>query len=545
MATSSPVDIARSNLQAAISAWTPGIKPTWTIAEVRHALRTHRDGIFSYSAQLVDSMGEDDQIPELLQKLVDALLQSEFSLDPVDAPNRQLSKRIAEQFGPLWWDAFPEDELNDFIGWYEMLGASVAVLDWDRRASRWSPKLRTLPPHFLRRDEYQGKWLYQAQEGELEVVPGDGRWVLLTDGQRGWMRGKVRRLAVPWVGKQLNFRDWNRYNERHGLPIILAKAPAIADEGDKDQFWEDMQSLGQEAVAQLPTHLDDKGAEFDLDLLEAKDQSWKSFEASLDRADRRFTVVFLGGNLSTEVASTGSNRATSETHDRQLTTKATALGKRVSTQLRRQALWPVIALNVAGAAFEVTPWPKWHTEPPEDAKTQAEGQKAFGEAVQAIETAGYEIENIEELAEQHSLKLKKVEKPEPPTLVAPSNDQPPPTPSKESGQTGNARSARNEGRRPFAHLAGGGSASSDSGFVQGQLYTDALTETSAQHAQAALQPTLDAILEELDAATDYDDLRARLRARYAQLDAKALSELVYRSLVVAELAGATAANQDA
>src|SRR5690606_9302142 len=128
-------------------------------------------------------------------------------LQPVDAPNRTLSERIAEQLGPLWWDYFPEGELFDFLHWYLHLGVGVATFDWTRSASRWSPRLRTLPPHFLRFDEHRKAWLYNAREGELEVTPGDGRWFLLTRGQRGWMHGLVRRLAIAWVAKQLTIRD--------------------------------------------------------------------------------------------------------------------------------------------------------------------------------------------------------------------------------------------------------------------------------------------------------------------------------------------------
>lgn len=532
-----PAEIARANLQAAITAWTPGIQPTWTIAQVRHALRTHREGSFAESAQLVDSMGEDDCIPELASKRIDALLQSDFELQPVDAPNRTLSERIAEQLGPLWWDYFPEGELFDFLHWYLHLGVGVATFDWTRSASRWSPRLRTLPPHFLRFDEHRKAWLYNAREGELEVTPGDGRWFLLTRGQRGWMHGLVRRLAVAWVAKQLTIRDWNRYNERHGLPIIKAMAPAIADEEDKDQFWEDMESLGQEAVAQLPTHLDDNGAKFDLDLLEAKDQSWRSFEAQLDRCDRRFTVVFLGGNLSTEVASTGANRAAATTHDDQLAKKATADEKRLSTEARRQGLWPIAALNVPGATFESTPWPHWQTEPPEDATQRATGQKTFGEAVQAVEGAGYEIQNIDELGEKHGLKLKKVEKPQPPAPPG----VPPPTPPPPGDPP-----ADNRHRPPFAaRLASGDALEGAQGFLDGQGYVSAVEEYAVAHARKALRPTLDAIAEQLDQASDFDDLRARLRALYTDLSPEELSELVYRAMALGEFAGRHATNQDA
>jgi phage gp29-like protein len=531
-----PNEIARTNLQVAISAWTPGIIPTWTIAQVRRALRAHRDGVFSESAALVDTMGEDDQIPSLEDKRVDAILQSEFKLDPVEAPNRQLSKRIAEQFGPLWWDMFPEAELKDFLRWGDMLGVSVACLDWDRKPSRWNGTLRTLPPHFLRRDDHLGKWFYQSKEGELEVKPGDGRWVLLTEGQRGWMYGLVRRLAMPWVDKNLTIRDWNRYNERHGLPIILAKAPAIADEGDKEQFWEDMENLASEAVAQLPTHLDDNGAAFDLDLLEAKDPSWKSFEARIDRTDRRFTVIFTGGNLSTEVASTGSNRATAEVHEGELPKIATATEKRFSTTLRREAFWPIVALNVAGATFEATPWPKWLTMPPENAAKQAVGQKAFGDAITAVEASGYDIENVAELGEEHGLKLKKREKePAPPAPVPAPN--PPPTPAPPEQR-------RKRPSPQLVKLASSILAADSQGFIDGQFYADALVDSAVQEGGDLLAEDREDILRVLDEAESYEDLRARLRALYVDMDPDAMTGLVARAIKLAALAGTHAVNED-
>jgi hypothetical protein len=413
-------DLAR-DLARSVTQWTPGIRPTWTISDVRNALRQHADGDFSLSAQLVDTMGEDDVLPGLFDKRADAVLGSDFELQPVESPNRQLSQRIADRFGPLWWDTFPESECSEFLGWYHRLGAAIGTLDWDRGGSVWTARLRTLHPQFLRRDHFRGKWIYSAHEGELEVTPGDGRFLLLVDGNRGWMNAAVRALAITWISKQLGLRDWNRYNERHGLPIIKAFAPAIADDPDQEAFWNDVKTLGSETVAQLVTDLGDKGAKFDLDLLEAKDGSWQTFQALLERADRRFMVHVLGSNLSTEVSGSGSLAAT-KVHRGVEQSKANADAQKLSTELRRQGLFPMVAANLQ-APIEVIPWPKWDTAPPEDDEGNAKAAKTFGEALVQFSKAGYEVENLDEVAERYGVKLKGKAPPEPPKpVVSPNTD---------------------------------------------------------------------------------------------------------------------------
>jgi phage gp29-like protein len=399
----------------AVTQWSPGLKPLWTISEVRNALRQHAEGDFSLSSQLVDAMGEDDLIPGVLEKRTDALLGSDFELCPVEEPNQQLSKRLAAKYGDAsWYATCPESELEDFDRWLVMLGVAIGVLDWQRGGSVWSAKLRTLHPQFLRWDSFRRRWLYTAEEGILEVTPGDGTWVLASYGARGWMKGAVRPLAVPWISKQLTVRDWNRYNERHGLPIIKAFAPAIADDADQDQFWEDIRGIQSETVAQLPTNLDDNGAKFDLELLEAKDNSFQSFKDLLDRADRRITVTLLGSNLSTEVATQGSLAAT-KVHRGVEQAKAAADEKKFSTTIREQVLYPVITFNQQ-VPLEVVPWPHWDVAPPEDDKANADAAKAFGDALVSLGKAGYEVDNLDEMAERYGLKLKKRE-PQPLPLV--------------------------------------------------------------------------------------------------------------------------------
>lgn len=542
-----------SALLASITAWTPGIKPTWTVSEVRSALRNHRDGDFSLSSQLIDTMGEDDAIPGLLEKYVDALLESDFELSPVTEKQGKgkkteevpvaASEAIVEELEPVWWDTVPETELDDFIRWYRMLGVAVGVLDWDTSTKPWSAHLRTLHPQYLRYDCQAERWIYYAREGEFTVTPGDGKWVMLTDGRRGWMRGLVRSLAITWLGKQLTWRDLLRFCERHGLPIIKAYTPAIADEGDKDDFWEQLRALHREVIADLPTHLDDNGAKFDLDLLEAKDQSWKVFLDTLERCDRRFTINFLGGNLSTEVTDQGA-RATAETHRGVERSKAQALGKRVSTELRRQVVWPWSAFNVRGATLELAPWPRWSTEATEDLKGQAEGKKTLGEALNAIQDAGWRVKNVDEVATPYGLDLEELPPQAP--FGGPRPPGAPPAPPAPPGATPPAppkpKDKRELGR---SLLASGADPRENQGFVDGQLYADALTDSMTRRGSRVLAVDIQALARVLDEAKTFDEVRHGLISLLGEdYDPDELAELMGRAVMLSELAGRLAVRRD-
>lgn len=531
-----PQEALRRAAAQVVSSWTPGIKPRWTIAEVRNALRLHAQGNFSESAMLVDAMGEDDAIPVLLEKRVDAVLKEDFVLNPVEKPNKSLSKRIAAELEPLWCDMYPEAELDELVRWYRMLGVGLAVFDWDRSSVPWKPRLRTLHPQYLYWDDWNEKWFYNAREGLLEVTPGDGTWVLLTDGQRGWMRGLVRSCAIPWIGKQLTIRDQGRYNERHGFPLLKAFVPMIADEGDRDQYWEDLKGLANESTVELLTHVDgqSKDASYDLELLEAKDTSHKGFENTLQRWDLRLTILFLGGNQSTEVSGNVGTNASATQHADELVDKAQADEKRLSTQLRKQGLWPTVAYNYAGATYEITPWPHWDVDPPEDTKREAEDQESFGKALKAMQDAGFDVANVDELAEKHGLKVVKRKEPEP--VV------PPGTPPGEEPDDEDDSDDEEDDDEPDAENL---SAVAASGYDNGRQYADRVHSRLKKRAAKELMTTIAAMVAECAKATDYRDAMRRITERYGRLAPPTkLAEYIDAAMTMAQLGGTLGVRED-
>ncbi|MFO7181089.1 MAG: hypothetical protein DIU78_020485 [Pseudomonadota bacterium] len=98
---------------------------------------------------------------------------------------------------------------------------------------------------------------------------------------------------------------------------------------------------------------------------------------------------------------------------------------------------------------------------------------------------------------------------------------------------------------PFAaQLASGALAAKNTGFVNGQLYADEVAEHALVSAQARLDDIHAAIREELDAASSYADFRARIAARYADMDPEELSTIVFAAMAMVELAGRAAVNED-
>jgi phage gp29-like protein len=93
-------------------------------------------------------------------------------------------------------------------------------------------------------------------------------------------------------------------------------------------------------------------------------------------------------------------------------------------------------------------------------------------------------------------------------------------------------------------LASGSAVTEAPGFVDAQLYGDKLTEAHTAAAIVALTATRDAIFEALVEATSYEELRERLRAKYAELDADDLTQLVKSALQLGALAGRLGVQED-
>lgn len=466
-------------------------------------------GWLASSSQLLDAMGEDDEIPGDIRRRVNAVINAEFDFEGED-------ETANEFIGEHWAYMCDPGELFDFVRNYVFMGVAVAVLDWKLTEKVWIPCLRNLPTEFLHYDETLKKWKYQAQEGEFIVTPGDGTWVLLTSGQRGWLYGLVRALGLLWVAKQFVFRDWNRYNERHGLPIIKAMVPVSTQDTEKKKFITEIQDLNAEGVIMLPQGVDGPDVNYDIDLLEPKDQSWQSFQNALERFDRKIQIMCVGANLGVEVASTGSNRAAAETHGDKLdSSEAMPDAKALGRCLQRQMVRAFFFFN--NPSVTELPYPCWDTEPPEDIQERALAQKTFGEAVTSIQNAGFKVKNIDEIAQQYGFELEDAPENKPP---APGSVLP--------GQPG---------KKPPVKTYRLASGDDDSSVIEAQERLDVMADQVTADIDAAMKPDTKTLLRLVRLSTSYDDMREKVHMVFENLDPNKLADIVERANILAALNG--------
>lgn len=395
-----------------VNPYAVSLRTSWTAGSIRAALTQHREGDFTSSSQLFESMLEDDELPSTLAKRINATLRSEFDLKPAEGVDPEAESPADEAAEADWCKMVPDGQLFELVAYWLMLGVAVATVDWDTSGERWVPKLRVLPPEFLTYDTIDRRWYYTTERGRELVTPGDGRWLLLVNGERGWVWGLIRGLAILWLTKQLTLQDWTRYNTKHGLPIMKAKVPVFAAEGEKAQFIEDLGAMQSEGIIGLPQmehSASGQAPNYDVELLEATDTSWETFQNNLARADRKIQCAILGSNIGTEQsADTGGSRAAAETSVAQLDqTMAKSDAKYLGAFLQEQLLRPYYAINFGEDA--PVPFPRWDVCPEEDARAWQEARTQFVQMLGALPAAGYRLANLEEVASEFGLELEESE----------------------------------------------------------------------------------------------------------------------------------------
>ncbi len=505
----------------------------WTVAKVRKALDAHERGDFHQSAMLVDAFGRDDRIKACSTTRTNALTSRSgltFEIVPSEDGPKARNKRLAADVDTWWLDAIPETAQARMLYLGIMLGVCVAKLDWSRGAE-WVPGVRIWPMQHVSWDESTRRFAVNTQQGRILVDPDDPEWLLYTPYgyEEAWMGGLVRCLGLLFVLRQLSHRDWARFCERHGMPLIIIREPAVYAEEDKARFATEIENLGTNGIARLP----DAGGDaprFDIEYKEATDTGWQSFEAWGKRIDTSIAIVLLGQNLTTEVS--GGSFAAAQVQDRVRIDYLASDAETMATTLREGMLKPWVTFNF-GYPETQAPWPHWDATVPEDKKVIAETTKLAAESITAMQNAGVNVD-YDALCERLGLPMKpgpaleeKPEEPEVPPPVPPADDE-----EEEAPPDDPSLSVR---------LASGDTAT---GFVKGQKYADKLVSEGTRAAQGALAPTIDELIRALSEASSFEEAQAAIVATYASANTTELEALSERLLILAQLAGRAAVVED-
>jgi phage gp29-like protein len=396
-------------------AWADVVDDRWSVARVRAALTDLTQGQFAAPAILADAILQDDRVAADLRTRVLAVSGLPFRIEASVFGDQRRARAVAREAELAWSQIAPASLVHDLLRWSILVGFAPAGCAWTTTARRWTPTATLFHPEHLYLDTAAEVIRATTRDGLAEVTPGSGAWVLhAPDGSRPWMTAALRGLAIPWLARQYARRDWSRFSEKHGLPIVGAIVPQDADSAEKDGFYSDLRRLGSEGLVMLPR--DDQGRGFDLKYLEPGNvAAASSFRDLISHCDQAIAVALLGqASNAQEGGSFAKAQALDAIRLDLLESDAKALGETIYAQLLR----PWAHYNFGDA--DLAPRPVWDPTPPSDIATLAATHKTAGEAMAAwnaaAATAGLAVD-VAALAERYGVPLLRASTPEAP--VAP------------------------------------------------------------------------------------------------------------------------------
>lgn len=561
-----------------ISQPSPRAMVLWSPALLRSVLQRADSGDLSLVADLCDQIVADDRFGELLAQLADDVLGCDLSFEK----SLRAVVGSAEKSDELSYDwpiGYDDDELKSLLVWTLIVGIGFAKHEgWkETEAGRIVPCLKWWHPQHFRFMPRGGAQLalgdgdlrnhsWHVREAGtnnwLPIEPGDSKWVIVTRRSEytPWRSGLWRGLGAWWLLKQYAMQDSGVHSEKTSKIVLSANKEVNA--ADRRELAQYVYEAGKDAVITLPEG-------FKMELLEIKADLDTLYHSQIRLANDCASVTILGQNLSTNVEG-GSYAATKE-HSRKESRRVRNAAQMLSKNLQAQSLSWWAEFNFGDA--RLAPFPRWHTEPSQDYAVKAGVLQTFATAALTLKSAGWEIDE-ETVEEEYGLSLKKTkalvarEKAEPgdtdgdgtphnePGNVNPAagdkTEEPEPEPT--GGKVPKAKPPRPRPPQPpkpaTAHaepalLASGDSAKDAKGFVRGQIYTDALTDKTAELAAGELSDFIGKIEAAIDGAKDYEDVRYRvIKAFKAIGNPTDLAKIIEHALLLADLAGRHSVMED-
>ena len=375
---------------------------SWTIESIRAAIEAQVSGDFSRTSVLARSMLTDSAFSAALDSRVAGVTRSEFSLIPLD--DTAVDRTVAEAIESIWFSVLDELTLSRFIKQYHLIGVALAFADWthrDRESDIILPRITLLDTEFLSYDTVTSELKYTTDDGSVTVTPGDGNWIMMSKWDIGEVVGAVSHLGADWINKQLALADWSSGNETHQSPMVAVSESGTglvvsSDEEDIDSLISELQVAAREKFIYLPPGKS-------ISTIDTNSQyKPEAFRELIEFVDRKYTVSILGGNLSSEVASTGANRAAAEVHNgvkKQLIQSDVEV---LSSVIRDQLVRNIVEANF-GSSVSI-PWPEWSTSSREDPAQLISALTTISQ----LTASTHRIKNIIEIASRLGIELEQL-----------------------------------------------------------------------------------------------------------------------------------------
>lgn len=397
----------------------------WTTDDLEIAEALTMGGSLWRAADLCWALLGDSRVWAAAETRVKGLLSLPLSWD--ESGDGRSSGRVARALEDGdFWAAHSEAALFALALWGIILGVGLAQRVWmEAPSGRLVGVLKPYDLRYLRWDKFRRVWVVKTELGDVDIVPGERRWVLYApscsgepDGdERPWMYGAWRRCGRPWLLKYLGLGDFGHHSEVHGSPIRTADydaaaagttATAVSKTGGGTSG-----SSGS-VVADLGDKLANTGGDstiipprgWRIRFVEATANTWKMFPAEVDLAAREIVIAITGQASSTEIQQGQETGATLHGTVRGDLIRADALT--LSTCLHDRCLADYAELNFGSR--DLAPWPRWKTDPPANIAARGNAMKALGDGIVSLDRVAPEGKRVDRAAifEEAGIALEKI-----------------------------------------------------------------------------------------------------------------------------------------
>lgn len=294
--------------------------------------------------KIYDEIERDTHAGSMLQKRKGRLTARAWEIEPGGerSIDKDAAKFCEERLRKLAFDQATEDMLDATLK-----GFSVIEVVWAREGSNIVPV--ALQSIDQRRIAFDRDWrprllTWTAMTDGIELP--ERKFMVHRVGVKGnnpYGLGLGSSLFWPVLFKREGIAFWLHFLEKFAGPTVVGKTPYGTLSDEQQKLLQTLQRAQTASAITVPIGTD-------IEFLEASRSGSVSYEQFLEYWDRQISIAVAGETLTTQVGSSGGNRALGEVHQEELDTRADRDGDLASGTIKRDLLTWMVEYNFPGAA---------------------------------------------------------------------------------------------------------------------------------------------------------------------------------------------------